>query len=253
MFVQERQARIVEQLEAHPKYSMEQLQLAMGVSRSTLRRDLLELERQGQVVRVHGGVMHPQYLHGESTFGRRSGEQTQAKRRIAQCAAELVPANASVFLDAGTTCLEIGHHLLVRNDLKLLTHSIPLVAEAMEVAEGATVVCLGGELRAVSGALVGEITDGWHQRLWGDVAFIAASGLDPRDGASTTDLHEATVKRHMIQRSRRRVLVCDLTKCGKPAAVQFAAWNELDDWVVDDVPPEPFNGVVKLHMTSECL
>ena len=243
MFVQERQAAIVKQLARRPRFAVEELGRELGVSRSTLRRDLLELEKQGRLVRVHGGVVHPQHLRGESTLRRRGGQNTAAKRRIAGAAAALVPANAAVFVDAGTTCFEAGRLLLGRADVTIFTHSLPLLVAAMEADAAARVTCLGGELRAVSGALVGGVTWGWLGRLRCDVALVGASGLDAGDGASTTEVHEAEVKAALLERARRRVLACDASKCGRPAAVAFAAWSGFDAWLVDRRPPAPFRRV----------
>lgn len=231
MFVQERQAEIRKRLAERPRYEVEQLQRILKVSRSTLRRDLLELEDRGEVVRVHGGVVHPQYLRGESTFERRRTQQVNAKRCIAAAAAEKVPANATVYIDAGSTCLEVARRLLVREDVKLFTHSVALLAESQGAA--ASLTCIGGELRGVSGALVGAFALDWVARLRFQFAFLGASGLDASEGASTTELHEAAVKQAILARARRRVLVCDTSKAEQPASVAFAHWGAFNAWIAD--------------------
>lgn len=253
MFVQDRHAAILEHLSRRPRFPADELQEALGVSRSTLRRDLLELEEQGQLLRVHGGVMSPQLLRGESTFDQRSGEDLKAKRRIAVLAAEMVPAHATVYLDAGTTCLEVGKALLNHADLKIFTHSIPLLAAACEAGAKASVVGIGGELRAVSGALVGGLAGDWLGRLRFDFCFIAASGLDAKEGVSTTEVSEAAVKSSLLNRSQRCVLVADVGKCGHPAAVTFADWSRFETWVTDRVPPSGFRRVVKDNRVASSM
>jgi len=243
MFAQERQDRIVRGLARQRRCSVETLQRELGVSRSTLQRDLRDLEERGEVVRVHGGVVHPQFVGGESTLGRRRSEHVAAKRRIAEAAAALVPANAAVFLDAGSTCLELALHLLPRDDVKLFTHSVPLLHAALERGSNASVTALGGELRAVSGALVGALAERWLGGLRFDVAFLGGSGLDAEHGVSTTEIHEAGVKTALLSRTRRPMLVCDASKCDAPAAVSFTAWDALDTWVVDRRPPGGFRRV----------
>src|SRR5947207_14218651 len=105
MFVHDRHSQIAARLARRPRWTVTQLQKEMGVSRSTLRRDLLELEQRGDIVRVHGGVVHRDFLHGEPTFDRRGKQSVAAKRAIGAAAAQLVPDNASVYLDDGTTRL----------------------------------------------------------------------------------------------------------------------------------------------------
>lgn len=243
MFAHERHAEILRRLSGRPRYGVTQLAQALNVSRSTLRRDLLELEQRGEVIRVHGGVMHPQYLRGETTFERRSGENVAAKRRIAQFAASLVEPNSTVYLDAGSTPLEVGRLLLMRDDLKLFTHSVAMLAAAQDAA--ATIACIGGELRGVSGALVGGLALEWLARLRFDTCFIGASGLHGQDGPSTTELHEAALKQTVLERSAKRVLVCDASKCQAPANVNFAGWGRFTHWAVDRAAPVPLRKAVR--------
>src|SRR5687767_8580034 len=114
MFVHDRHKEIVARLVRRPRWTVTQLQREMRVSRSTLRRDLLELEERGDVVRVHGGVVHRDYLQGEPTFDRRGKESVAAKRAIGAAAVANVVDNAAVYLDAGTTCHEVGRRLMLR-------------------------------------------------------------------------------------------------------------------------------------------
>lgn len=233
MFVHERHAKIVSRLVRRPRWTVKQLQREMRVSRSTLRRDLLELEQRGDVVRVHGGVMHRDFLQGEPTFDRRGKEAVAAKRAIAATAALLVPENASVYLDAGTTCLEVGRRLLLRADLKLFTHSLRLAAEAAASNAAASVVLIGGEVRSVSQAVVGGLALAWLGHLRFDVALVAASGVTA-EGTSTTELTEAAMKQAVLDRSGRAILLADAAKWGRPAAVRFAGLKQFETWVVDD-------------------
>jgi DeoR/GlpR family transcriptional regulator of sugar metabolism len=232
MFVHDRHKQIVDRLVRRPRWTVTQLQREMRVSRSTLRRDLLELEERGDLVRVHGGVVHRDFLQGEPTFDRRGREAVVAKRAIALAAAELVAENAAVYLDAGTTCLEVGRHLLLRADVKLFTHSLRLASDAAASDAAASVVLIGGEVRKVSQAVVGGLSLGWLDQLRFDTAFVACSGV-AAEGASTTELTEAAIKQSILSRSRQSVLVADAGKWDRPAAVRFAGLNQFETWVVD--------------------
>ncbi len=204
----------------------------MRVSRSTLRRDLLELEERGHIVRVHGGVVHRDFLNGEPTFDRRGKQAVEAKRAIGAKAAERIGENTSVYVDAGTTCIEVGRHAMPRADIKLFTHSLRLASDAASANAAASVVLVGGEVRNLSHALVGGLSLEWLKQLRFDIAFIAASGVDA-EGLSTTELSEAAVKQAIIERSKQVVLVADSTKWDRPAAVRFADWKRINTWVVD--------------------
>ena len=235
MFAQERLTRIRKLVRQHRRMTFADVQKHIDVSPATLRRDLSELEQAGDLIRVHGGILDPAYARSEVSFDERVMRQRAAKLAIAQAASALVPTGATVLIDAGSTCLEAGRALLGRSDVKLITHSVALL-QASLLGE-ASVICLGGELRKVSGALIGGGALGALSALHADIAFIGASGLEPEGGCSTTDLSETEMKRALLARAGRKVLLADASKWGSASTVRFAAWRELDDWIVDELPP----------------
>jgi len=234
MFAHERYNAISELVAKQERVTVGSLQEALGISSATLRRDLAEMEKKGTIMRVHGGVIHPQSIRGEASFLRKSQESVEAKRAIAQAASDLVPEGASVFLDSGTTCLEIGRRLLARGGLTLITNSVPLLHEAY--IAGSPIVSTGGELRTLSGALTGAVALGWLGQLQADWAFLGASGVDAQ-AAATTELGEASIKRQFLCHARHRVLAADGTKWKHTAPVRFAAWPDFEYWLTSDTLP----------------
>jgi len=202
----------------------------LRASPATVRRDLEQLERLGKLVRTHGGVLHPDYAQGELPFARKARSAVAAKKAIAAKAVEFVGSGAVVFVDSGTTCLEIGR-LLLGQDVTIYTNSLALLAEPGHPR--AQVNAIGGEARMLSRALVGGLAMHWLRHLHFDVAFIGASGLSTAEGASTTELTEASIKHECAARSRRPVLVADATKWNQPVAVEFAPWSAFRDFITD--------------------
>lgn len=234
MLLHVRQESILGLLSKRPIWNIEALCRKLGVSRSTLRRDLLELEHLGHVVRVRGGVMHRDHARGEPNFELRRARRVEQKRAIAEAAEGLIEPHFAVYLDAGTTCFEIGQRLIRQPGLRLFTHSIRLVAKAIDAE--ASLTCIGGEFRPISEALTGGLALSWLENLRFDVAFIAASGIDA-NGVATTELSEASIKQQLLRRADRRILVADSDKWGKPAAIHFADLTEFDTWIVDNQLP----------------
>lgn len=234
MFAQERVNSIKQIVRKHRRMTFAELQQLINVSPATLRRDLTELELAGDIIRVHGGVLDPSYLRTEVSFDERAVLSGPAKKAIAAAAALLVPSGSTVLIDAGTTCLELGRALLSRKDIKLITHSVALI---MAASQGeAPVICIGGELRKVSGALIGGAALNALSLIHADLAFVGASGLDPAEGCSTTELFEAEIKKTMMSRATRRILLADFTKWKKPSAIRFAKWDSFTDWITDSLP-----------------
>lgn len=230
MIVQDRHQSVLDCLKRKSRWTVEELMARLRLSRSTVRRVLIDLETSGKVVRVHGGVVNADSLRGELTFDHRHRDQPRQKQGIGISAAALVEPGQQAYIDAGTTALEVGRQLMHRSDIRLYTHSVRLLSHAG--LANCPITCIGGEYRAVSDALVGGLAMAWLEKLHVDVAFIGSSGLC-RQGASTTELSEAAVKRAILQRATRRVLVCDSAKWDVPAAMEFADWTMFDTWVTD--------------------
>jgi DeoR family fructose operon transcriptional repressor len=231
MFAQERLKAIIKVVREKRRMTFAELQAVVPASPATIRRDLAELEETGEVIRVHGGVMDTRYVKSEITFDERMMRNVPAKRAIAALAATLVPPGASVLIDAGTTCLEAGKALFGRKDVRIITHSVTLVEAARQ--GDAELLCVGGELRKISGALTGGQALGILATVRADFAFVGASGLDVEEGCSNTQLFEAEMTKAILSRAKRKILLADASKWERPSIIRFAEWNEIDDWITD--------------------
>ena len=230
MFAHERQQAILAALERKPTLTIHELLSQINASPATVRRDLAFLERKGDLVRTHGGVVHSDHVAGEPTYDQRLRESPAGKKSIAEAAAALIPQGATVYIDSGTTCLEVGRILLAREDLALFTNSSPLVN--IPVRRRARLVCLGGELREISRAMVGGLALDWLSKIRFDIALMGASGLS-MEGVSTTEMSEAEVKRQAMSRAKQKILLADGSKWDIPSAFLFSGWNSFDSWITD--------------------
>ena len=231
MFAQERLKAISKVVRERSRMTFAELQAVIPASPATIRMDLGELEKSGELIRVHGGVMDIRYARSATTFGEPRLGNVSAKRAIAALAATLIPCGASVLIDAGSTCLEAGKALFGRKDVCIITHSVALMEAGRQ--GDAELVCIGGELRKTSGTLTGGHALGILTTIRADFAFIGASGLDAEEGCSSTQLFEAEMKRAILSRAKRKILLADDTKWERPSVIRFAEWSELDDWITD--------------------
>jgi DeoR/GlpR family transcriptional regulator of sugar metabolism len=231
MFVHARLQSILDLLERRRRLSVQEIEETFGASPATTRRDLKALEDRGLAVRVYGGVLHPSAVLGETTFEARDAVSPAQKEAIARGAADLVPAGATLYVDGGTTCLDAGRRLLSRRDIIIYTNSVPLASLATQ--GGPRVIAIGGEVKAVSRALVGDIALDWVGNLRFDMALMGASGACARDGVSATALDEAAVKRRVLARARHAVLLLDSSKWDLPREVRFAQWGAFRTVVSD--------------------
>jgi DeoR/GlpR family transcriptional regulator of sugar metabolism len=242
MFAQERHDSIRKIVREKQRLSFAELQNLFRVSPATLRRDLSELEHAGDLIRVHGGVLDPLYARAEISFDERQQRHNTEKKSIATKANDLIPGGSSVFVDAGSTCLEAGKLLMRRADIRLITHSVALVA-ACSHAES-SIICIGGELRKVSGALVGGPALNAFANLQFDFALIGATCLNS-EGCWTTEFTETEIKKSIIARAKRRIVIADQSKWQAPGTVLFSKWDDINDWVIDRLPEDALNALPK--------
>jgi DeoR family fructose operon transcriptional repressor len=231
MLTAERHRAILRLLAEQGRITVAEIAQRYAISHATARRDAVVLAASGRAARAHGGLLPANFYQAEPHFRAKADCQTGIKARLARHAAGLLPHDGNVFVDAGTTCLEVGRLLLERPNLRVFTNSIPLLAQGAQAR--ATLSAIGGEVRRVSLALTGALAQTWLSHLRFDAAVIGASGLEPATGAYTTEIHEAAVKAEVLRRSAVRVLVVDAEKWSRPAAVHFAPWSAFSSVVTN--------------------
>jgi len=234
MYAEERQQAIAALVIANGRASVTELAQAYDVTTETVRRDLAALDKAGVVRRVHGGAVPVRALHlVEAGVGERESTRAEHKDAIAQTAAELIPpGGATILLDAGTTTARIAAHLPADRELVVVTNSVP-VAARIAAMPSVSLQLLGGRVRGITQAVVGEQALRVLDTLRVDMAFIGTNGISVRHGLSTPDNEEAAVKRAMVSSANYVVAVADSSKVGREDFVSFAPLTSVDTLITD--------------------
>ena len=155
--------------------------------------------------RVHGGAVPVRALQlVEPGVGERENTRAEHKDAIAAAAAEFLPlSGASVLLDAGTTTSRIAAALPPDRELTVVTNSVPIAARLAGMPS-VSLQLLGGRVRGLTQAAVGEQVLRVLDTLRVDIAFIGTNGISVRHGLSTPDSDEAAVKRAMVAQRQLR-------------------------------------------------
>lgn len=233
MIAPERQRAILALLAETGGLAAGELCTRLRVSPATLRRDVTQLAERGLLRRTHGGVVPSDFSLGEPTYEQKANRATGAKGHLGRRAAALLPDHGVVFIDGGTTCLEVGRALLNRAKLQIFTNSVPLMALAGEAR--AMVVGIGGMVRPQSLALTGALAQSWLEHLAFDAAVVGCSGILAQQGPATAELSDAALKTEVLRRSRQRILVADAAKWDQLAPLSFAPWKAFTHVVTDRV------------------
>ena len=222
MLAEERFSQILALLAEKRTATVQDLCEALNVSESTIRRDLLELDRQGRVNKVHGGATLPssQFRADEPTMEAKETLAVSQKNTIAKAAAALIQADDFVYLDAGSTTLAVARAVSgAALDAHYVTNGI---AHARLLAQKSCHVCVpGGLLRPRTEAIIGAAAITGLQQFNFTKAFIGANGVALDSGFTTPDPEEAAVKAVAVRRARETWYLVDDSKFGRvyPAVI----------------------------------
>ncbi|SEM04887.1 transcriptional regulator, DeoR family [Variovorax sp. YR750] len=228
--------RIRSLLFIRPHLSVDRIAQDLSVSRETVRRDVLELEAQGVLRRVHGGVVaiapqtEPSPAVGQTI-------RAKEKRSIARAAAGLLEPGQTVFMDSGSTTTAVAEELASMAGLTIVTNGLniglKLATPFSELEERNHLVLLGGKVSATSACTYGETTVAEIHRFRADVALLSPVGVSREAGATSFEHHEAAIARAMVERSKRRIVLADHSKIGQTSRVVYAPMADIGILITD--------------------
>jgi len=195
----------------------------LGVSPATVRRDLDQLESAGAIRRVHGGAVSVESRLEEPLFDNKTSIAAKEKHRIAEAALGFVGPDETIYLDGGSTVLELARLLRERTNVTVVTNSLRAAHEL--AGRGPRLILIGGELRRLSQTVVGPLTRLTLEGLHLDKAFMGTIGVTLKEGMTTTDPGEAYTKELVMRQARQVILLADSSKAGK---VSFAQAGKLE-------------------------
>jgi len=235
LLAEERRFRIREILSRERTVSASDLIRDLGVTAATVRRDLAVLEKEGVLVRSHGGAVSrtssTNFQPSYEALGRSNRAEKQA---IAREADRLILDGETVFLEGSTTVYELARRLLHRNRLTVITNSPPIVDE-FQRSQHVSVISTGGELQKDVFYLSGV----WAQRALSEIrvdkAVLGISAIDPQYGISTASQAEAQIKKMILKSARVSIALADHSKFGNQGFAYVGPTTDIDILVTDSV------------------
>lgn len=224
----QRMELIQNELRAHGVVSIEDLAESLGISRSTIRRDLYELELQNSLKRVRGGAMFTNAnTSHEPPFDVRQDMFLEEKGRIAAAARSLVNENETLFLDSGTTVYEFAKTLNDFNQLYIATNDL-MSAMVLSRFPNVDLMVLGGTLRWNHFSLNGYFTETMIEQIHADKAFIGVDAVDLNIGFMNFSTEEVKSKKMMIEAAYERIVLCDHSKFERIAFVNICHFKDIN-------------------------
>jgi len=235
MTAEERRHRIEAHLQDVEFASLEELSQRVGVSVSTVRRDLTALEAGGSLKRTHGGARILNPKTDEFIFSTRDTHQLAEKEAIGKTCADLIQPNQSVIIDAGTTCYHVARHLEDK-PVQIVTNSLP-VANLFAGATRVELVASGGVIYPRLGVLVGPLAvETFSKKIHVDVAVMSGGGIT-LEGITNSHGLLIDIQLAMIRAAHKVIFCLDHTKFGRQSVLPLCGLDNVDTVVTDDRAP----------------
>lgn len=211
--------------------NFEDLCKSLNASKSSIRRDLMELERKGVIKRVHGGAISLQTRDEVMDFHRLSSNSHDEKTRIGKLAASCVEDGQTVILGGGSTVAEVARSLGDKS-VQIVTNSVP-VAQIFWDSKQVEVTLTGGYLYPRLGVQLGPICEKMLNSVSADILIMGIRGIT---AAGISDSNSLIVEslRAMIKAARKVVIVADHSKFGRDAMIHVASLSNIDQVVTDN-------------------
>nr|WP_276203358.1 DeoR/GlpR family DNA-binding transcription regulator [Cohnella thermotolerans] len=231
-----REQEILHHLGKKSPLSVEELVNLLQVSEATVRRDLVELENRGLILRRRGGASLPG-LGVEPMFNQRLSQNVDLKQRIVQHAAEQIAEGEVIALDVGTTNAALAKELLKKKGLTIFTYSLQIASILSRSQHNIYVI--GGGFRKLEMSMVGSIAIQTIKQFNFDRFYLGLAGFCKDQGPTDFALEEVEIKRALIERSKKVVALVDSSKYGVTSLVKVCDYADIDEIVTNEMPGVP--------------
>lgn len=242
----ERHREIIKYLGIHGSGKVEELARLLDVSAMTIRRDLEQLETLNVVSRFFGGAVLKSAMGVEVPYKDKSSANSEHKKRIAWEAVKQIRDGQIIFLDSGTTTMEMAKLLKNYTSLTVVTSDIR-IAGYLALNTQLEVYCTGGKVQNRTGACIGPSAVGFLRDVEVDVAFIGTSSINNELYLCTPSMEKSEIKRQMLKTSEKLILITDSSKFKTKSFVKVCHMREFSALITDtNIPEEIVRQIGKL-------
>jgi DeoR family glycerol-3-phosphate regulon repressor len=227
------------------RVTVEALVEQLKVTPQTIRKDLNDLCEQNLLTRVHGGAVITSGVDNLEYDARRELSRAE-KQAIGAATAALIPDQASLFINIGTTTEEVARALVRHKGLLVITNNLNVV-DLLYRSPDIEVIVVGGRVRAKDRAAVGSFAVEFIRNFKVDFAVIGASAIDEDGALLDFDMNEVQVSQTIIQNARQVILAADCSKLGRPAPVRIGHISDVDVYVTDVMSNAKLAAVCEKH------
>jgi DeoR family fructose operon transcriptional repressor len=244
MLISERQNQIIRLLQQNPRITVRELAEALSFSEPTIRRDFTELHKKGVITKCYGGaILNQGKADREIPFVLRENEKSRPKAEMGLQASRFISDGMVIMLDGSTSAYHLVPYLAKCKDIIVITSGAKTAVALAELQ--IPVYCTGGRMRTNSFSYVGKEAEEMVERFNADAVFFSCHGLSNDGRMSDLSVEEASLRRAMLRKSRKKYLLCDSSKFDKVYFYDMGSVGELDGVISDQPLPESVRACLK--------
>ena len=230
----ERHTKILELLSQYKKIEVTRLSELLSVSQVTIRKDLMQLESSGLILREHGYAA----LHDSDDLANRLVYHYEIKQRIASLAVADVQDGETLMIESGSCCALVALEIAkTKKNVTVITNSA-FIADYIRKQGTLQIILLGGEYQQSSQAMVGPMTRRCMEPFYVDKLFIGTDGFTADSGFTGNDYMRSETVRDMAQQANHVIVVTESTKFSQKGLVHLIDTGHIHMVVSDDRIPE---------------
>ena len=219
-----------------------------NVSKNTIRRDIAELDKEGFIRKVYGGIMLKTVNNDKplEPFTARESRNIEAKKAIARLAVNQIKEGDVVYIDSGTTTMHMVPLLSKIAHITILTASVHVINTATEYP-GLNVIAVGGSLYAPTKSFVGPNVIDCLQKYNISKVFLSCTGLALEHGATNGSQLENEIKHFLASQTCPKYLLADHSKFDAVSLMTYCPLEQLDYIITDIMPAAKYCNYCNQH------
>lgn len=233
LLAEPRRMKILDWLKEEGSARVRDLSVAFDISEATIRQDLASLEKDGHIVREHGGAFLKSVSKQVQSMTLQHIENMDKKSIIGKKAASLVNDGETIIIDSGSTTTEFSNFLLEHQGLNIITNALN-IALTLGALPNNAVHMPGGQFKAPTLSLSGEKSGDYFNGIFANKLFLATAGISFEAGLTYPALGDIYVKTAMIKAATEVYLLADSTKMNKISFSSLGPVTLIDTLITDD-------------------
>lgn len=243
LYPEERKNYIDNLLNQNGRVSVNDLSTQLKVSEVTVRHDLAEMEKAGILTRTFGGAVLPGVLSQSVSYDIRKSQHIVEKKKVARRALQFIKDGMTIFLDAGTTTIELAPLLKRFNNLTLFTVDLN-IALLLSQNSKITTYMVGGKVSTRTKSTESSSSIEQMHSLYFDLGILGCDAFNRKQFEINSE-DKAEIKRAVIKNSNLTILLADGSKYGKHTTRSFATYSDIDFLITENLSQKDFNKDVR--------